>query len=247
MWLVLCSASDASGVWAYEGLRQLGVGPIELVPSEHLAFGSRWEHRLQGSSTQFRVTLPDGRTLCSSRIRGAINRLLTPAAGMEQQAATSDREYAQAELQAFYLSWLQGLPGVVINRPGSMGLCGPWFHISEWVCRASRAGLTAPLYRQTANGTTERGYASLAPPGATTTNVIAFRGEVYGGHVAEPVKRACARLAQEARTDLLGIELFAGENGEWMFASATPCPALSIGGPPLLHSLAQALTQGALS
>ncbi len=247
MWLVLCSSSDASGLWVYEGLRQLGVGPIELVVSERLAFGSRWEHRLQGSATQFRVTLPDGRVLCSSRIQGVINRLLTPAPGIEQQAAISDREYAQAELQAFYLSWLQGLPGVVINRPGAIGLCGPWYHSSEWVCHASRAGLKAPVYRQNSHDTAERGYASLAPERATTINLIAFRGEVYGARVPETVARACSRLAQEARTELLGIELYASQDGEWMFASATPCPALAVGGAPLLHSLAEALTQGATS
>jgi hypothetical protein len=247
MWLVLCSSSDTSGLWVYEGLRQLGVGPIELVLSESLAFGRRWEHRLESSATQFRVTLPDGRVLCSSRIRGAINRLLAPAPGIEQQAAISDREYAQAELQAFYLSWLQGLPGVVINRPGAVGLCGPWYHTSEWVCRASRAGLKAPVYRQTATDIAEGGYASLTPDGATTINVIAFRGQVYGGRVAEPVARACTRLAQEARTELLGIELRASQNGEWTFAGATPCPNLEVGGMPLLRSLAQALTQGATS
>jgi hypothetical protein len=185
--------------------------------------------------------------LCSSRIRGAINRLLSPAPGIEQQAVISDREYAQAELQAFYLSWLQGLPGVVINRPGTVGLCGPWYHISEWVCRASRAGLKAPVYRQAANNTVECGYASLAPEGSTKINVIAFRGEVYGGRVAEPVARACARLAQEAAAELLGIELYAGQDGEWTFASANPCPELPVGGLPLLRSLAEVLTQGAAS
>jgi hypothetical protein len=247
MWLVLCSSSDTSGLWVYEGLRRLGVKPIELVLSEQLAFGSRWEHRLDGSATQFKVTLPDGRTLCSSEITAAINRLLTPAPGFDQQAAISDREYARAELQAFYLSWLHALPGVVINRPGTVGLCGPWYHPSEWVCRASRAGLKVPVYRQSTYDTAQRGYASLAPKGATTMNVIAFRGEVYGKHVAEPVARACAKLAEQAKTELLGIELYATQNGEWTFANATPCPDLSIGGMPLLRNLADALTQGAAS
>lgn len=247
MWLVLCSSSDTSGLWVYHGLRRLGVEPMELVLSEWLAFGSRWEHRLDGTVTQFRVTLPDGRVLCSSRIRGAINRLLAPAPGIDQQAAMSDREYAQAELQAFYLSWLQGLPGVVINRPGAIGLCGPWYHASEWVCCASRAGLNAPIYRQSAHDTAERGYASLAPDGATTANVIVFRSEVYGDRVPEPVAHACSRLAQDAKTELLGIELFASQDGEWTFASATPCPSLSLGGAPLLRSMAEALTQGATS
>ncbi|MFZ0962665.1 MAG: hypothetical protein WAO35_17485 [Terriglobia bacterium] len=244
MWLVLCSSTDPSGLWVYEGLKQLGVAPLELVLAEWLAHGSRWEHRLDGSGTHLKISLPDGRVLCSSRIRGAINRLLAPSPGVAEQAAASDKEYAQAELQAFYLSWLKGLPGVVINRPMPIGLSGPWYHPSEWACRAHRAGLPAPAYRQSSHDALEQGYRSLAPQGAAMLTLIAFRGEVFGGRVPEPTARACAKLAQEAGMEVLGIQLYADEHGEWNFAQATPSPDLSIGGAPLLQRLAQALTQG---
>jgi len=244
MWLVLCSSSDPSGLWVYQGLKQLGVAPLELVLAEWLAYGSQWEHRLDGSGTHLKIVLPDGRTLCSSRIRGAINRLLAPSPGIAQRAVASDKEYAQAELQAFYLSWLKGLPGVVINRPTAVGLCGSWYHASEWVYRASRAGLATPVYRQTGHDAPEKCYRSLAPEGAAKLNVITFRGEVFGGQVPESTVRACAKLAHEAGTEMLGIELYAAEDGEWTFANATPSPDLSVGGMPLLQSLAQALTQG---
>ena len=107
--------------------------------------------------------------------------------------------------------------------------------------------MKTPVYRQSTHDVAERGYVSLAPEGATITKVIAFRGEVYGGHVAARVARSCARLAQQAATELLGVELYVGENGEWTFASANPCPDLSVGGVPLLHRLADALMQGATS
>jgi|SRR5271169_2494114 len=244
MWLVLCSSSDPSGLWVYEGLRQLGVAPLELVLAEWLGYGSRWEHRLDGSGTHLKIVLPDGRVLCSSRIRGAINRLLAPSPGIAQRAAASDKEYAQAELQAFYLSWLNGLPGVVINRPTSVGLCGPWYHPSEWVYRASRAGLPAPVYRQNGHDAAELGYRSLAPEGAGTIKLITFGGEVFGGRVPDRIVGACVKLAHEAKTEMLGIELYAAENGEWTFANATPCPDLSAGGAPLLKRMAQSLTEG---
>jgi hypothetical protein len=244
MWLVLCSSSDPAGLWVYEGLRQLGVAPLELVLAEALAFGSRWEHRLDASGTHIKIVLPDGRVLCSSRIRGAINRLLTPSPGIALQAVASDKDYAQAELQAFYLSWLKGLPGIVVNRPTAMGLCGSWFHPSEWAYRASRAGLPAPVYRQSAHDVPDHCHRSRVPEGAAKQNVIAFRGEVFGGQVPDTLVRACAKLAQEAEAEMLGIELYAAENGDWTFASATPCPDLSAGGNSLLQRLAQALTEG---
>src|SRR3984885_3725790 len=179
MWLVLCSSSDPSGLWAYQGLKQLGVAPLELVLAEWLAYGARWEHRLDPTSTHLKIILPDGRALCSSRIRGAINRLLAPPVAQTQRAVESDKEYAQPELQAFYLSWLNGLPGVVINRPTAVGLCGSWYHPSEWAYRASRAGLPVPTYRQTGHDAPEFSYRSLAAAGAQMLRVIAFRGELF--------------------------------------------------------------------
>ncbi len=243
MWLVLCSAADPAGLWAYEGLRQLGLTPLELVTVESLAYDSQWEHRLDGGGTHLKVTLADGRVLCSSRVRGAINRVLAPPPQASRQAVPADREYAQAEWFAFYLSWLNGLPGVVINRPTALGLSGPWYHSSEWVLRAGRAGLPTPVYHMTGRDTADWGYGSLAPDGAATLNLITLRGEVFGAQVPESLVRACGKLAQDAATEMLGIELYAAKNGEWTFAKATPSPDLTLGGLPLLQRLAQVLTQ----
>jgi hypothetical protein len=242
MFLVLCSSSDRSGLWVYQGLRQLGVA-VELVLSEWLAYGSQWEHRLDSNGTHLRIALPDGRVICSSRVRGAINRLLAPAPGVAQQAAASDRDYAQAELQAFYLSWLKGLPGMMINRPTSVGLCGSWYHTSEWTCRAYRAGLPVQPYRQSAHDAPERAYLSPAPEGAARLNLIAFHGQVFGGEVSDPIARACTKLALDAEAELLGIEMYGDRNGDWTFANATPYPDFSLGGQPLLESVAQNLTR----
>jgi len=247
MWLVLCSTSDPAGLWAYQGLRQLGVAPLELVTAESLADGTRWEHRLDDSGIHLKITLPDGRMFCSSRIRGALNRLLGPSPEALRRGVPSDREYAQAELFAFYLSWLNGLPGEVINRPTPQGLSGRWFPLSEWVYRASRAGLPTPAYRLNGRDAPDQGYQSLVPDGAVTLSLITLRGEVFGGLVPEGIKRACGRLAEEAGADILGVELYSNGNYEWTFASATATPDLSRGGMPLLQHLAQILTQGAQS
>ncbi len=255
MYLVLCSATDASGLWAYEGLKHLGVAPLELVLAESLAQpATRWEHRIDRSGAHIKIALPDGRVLCGSRIRGAINRLTGPSPMIAQQAADSDREYAQAELQAFYLSWLNGLPGLVLNRATPSGLCGAWHHASEWAMLAGRAGLPVRAYRQSASDAPEQFYMPRAPEGVVPYSFIAFAGEVFGGELygvqlPEPVVQACARLANDAKAQVMGTDLYLDGHGldtegRWSFASATPSPDLRVGGMPLLRRIAEELTEG---
>jgi hypothetical protein len=253
MWLVLCSSEDASAIWAYQGLKRMGIAPLELVTAESLAC-SQWEHRLSGSGTLTRITLANGRVIDGDKVKGALNRLHGPSPYALQKAADSDREYAQAELTAFYLSWLHGLPGVVINRPTPMGLSGAWLHPSEWTLRAWRAGLRTRRFRQSAQDAGDRD--GLQGPrcvgrdsgsrASGKQSVIALRHGVFGGLVSNSVARACGKLVANIGAELLGIEL-AAEGGQWVFAEATPSPDLRAGGTPLLRCLAQVLMEGASS
>ena len=250
MWLVLCSGADASALWAYQGLRHLGMAPLELVTAESLAGATRWEHRLNAAETHLKITLSNGLVIDGAQVRGVLNRLHSPSELAIQRAVPSDREYAQAELLAFYLSWLNGLPGMVINRPTPIGLCGPWLHPSEWTLRACRAGLRAPVYRQSARDAQNqsghqpcRTFTSDKP----TQTLITLRGEVFGGAVPAGVAQACGKLAAEAGTELLGIDLKLDASGQWSFAGAMPSPDLRPGGMALLRRLAQIMVLGARS
>jgi hypothetical protein len=244
MYLVFCSSSDESALWAYQGLKQAGVESIELVLAETLALGAQWEHRLDRAGAHLKISLPDGRTVCGSRIRGVLNRLHSPSPLSFEYAAAADKEYAQTELQAFYLSWLHGLPGVVINRPTPQGLCGAWSHASEWMLRASRAGLRIKSYRQSAHDAPDQFYRAPMPQGTMTQNVIAFDGEIFGGEVSASVARGCAVLAREANAEILAVEMYLEDDGEWTFAHANTAPDLSLGGSPLLASIARKLVGG---
>jgi hypothetical protein len=243
MWLVLCSSADASALWAYQGLKRMGLAPLELVTAENLAGSSRWEHRLNSTSTQIKITLSNGLVVDGSRVQGVLNRLHAPSEYATQHAVSSDRDYAQAELLAFYLSWLHALPGVVINRPTPIGLCGPWFHPSEWTIRACRAGLRTPIYRQSARDDHRQRSHSAAVENAVMQSVVALRGEVFGGELPASVAKACGKLVAEAETEMLGIDLSLDSNGQWQFASAAPSPDLRLGGPRLVQRLAQILIQ----
>jgi len=246
MWIVLCSATDTSALWAYQGLRQLGIAPLELVTAEALSTATHWEHSLNGGA-HVTIRLADGRTICSSNIRGVLNRLSGPAPELLQRAVEADREYVQAEMYAFYLSWVHSLPGVVINRPTPLGLSGPWHHPSEWVYRASRAGLPTPPYRLSGRDSLDEAFGTLAPKGATTLTLITLCGRVYGGFVPDSTARGCASLAESAGTDVLGISLFLNSDARWTFAGAMPLPDLTVGGEPLLRALSSKLIEGARS
>jgi hypothetical protein len=246
MWLVLCSSTDFPALWAYQGLNQLGFGPLELVLVDGLSQASRWEHRLDARGIHLNFTLADGRVIDASQIRGAVNRVLFPST-MINQAATpsdsdSDSDYIQAELHAFYLSWLKSLPGVVLNRPTATGLCGSWLHASEWALRAGRAGLTTRRYQQAARDSPE--HCGIPPVAdAEVRRVIAFDGQVFGSPVPRDVANGCIKLAQEVETALLGIDFQVDPREEWVFCDATPCPDLSLGGMPLLRSVARVLQE----
>ena len=155
----------------------------------------------------------------------------------------SDREYATSEMQAFYLSWLNAVPGVVANRPTPQGMSGSWRHISEWALRADRAGFRVPRYRQTDLDPVERGYAPLAPAGTQVTNLVVLDGVgVFGAPVPERITASCLALAKAENTRILGVDVYQDEGGDWLFANATPTPWLQAGGDTLLDGLVTLLT-----
>lgn len=247
MWLVLCSSSDMSAHWAFQGLMQMGLAPLQLVTAESLASARTWEYRVNSSGAQVTIALANGTVIRSSQIRGVLNRLTAPSDFTARSAVAADRQYAAAEMQAFYLSWLHSLPGVVINKPSPLGLSGPWMHASEWTLRASHAGLRTCTYRQSAHESAtvaDVSRASLSRKRTAARHVIALRGEIFGAQAPADVAHACGRLARAAKTEMLGLQLNCREGDEWTFADATALPDLRIGGAPLLRRMAQILVTG---
>lgn len=244
MFLVLCSSNDHAARWAFDGLAQLGIAPIELITSEDLAYSRFWEHRVGVAPSSIRIGLPDGRTISSSCVTGVLNRLLSAPQELVNCAQPADRDYATQELSSFYLSWLRALPGTVINRPTPQGFCGRWRHASEWSFLARRAGLPAPSYKQTVDDQPEHGFHSFAPQGAQVESVIVLRGRVFGSSLPEETLAACSRFADLAESEILGIDLFRASDGRWNFSTATPYPELTLGGQPLLAHLANVFTHG---
>lgn len=242
MWLVLCELNDASAIWAYQGLKSLGLEPIELLSAEMLAYSFQWEHRLGDNTPSIKIMLYDGRTISSDTISGVLNRLQTIPIG-HLRANPADRDYASQELFAFFMSWIFSLPQQVLNRPTSQGLSGQWRHASEWVWLATQAGLTTLLYKQTSYDEIDanRLKGTLVPADTSSKMVIVIDGYVIGSNVPPDIAKSCKHLSELSETNLLGIEFIEGSAGSWTFAGATPLPDLRLGGQDLLNVLATVL------
>jgi hypothetical protein len=245
MWLVLCDASDASAILAFQALRARGIAPLETITADALSLAEEWEHRVEGDAASVRFRLQDGRAFEGGALRGVLNRLYTAPTWHWRAAAKVDQEYVQQELIAFFLSWLNALPCPVINRPTPQGLCGRWRSEAEWVCLAQRAGLPVAPYRQSSYDRIDemRGEKRLIAQGTATRTVIVVEGIVTGASVPVPddVKQACLHFAKGSETGLIGLDFIDGAAGPWTFAGANPMPDLRWGGPALIDALATAL------
>ena len=245
MWLVLASSTDASALWVYQGLQALGITPLQFVSAESLGSVRHWEHRLGSDGATIKMILEDGRTLCGSRIRGVVNRLVSAPLNELYRAAPPDRDYAAQEMLALYMSWLHALPKPMLNRPTPQGLSGRWRHCSEWAWLASRAGLPVEVYRQRGTDPPEMGYRTLAPPDRPVASAIVCGGRTFGTDLPSEIASGCQSLAELAEIDLLGVEFYSSASHPHTFASASPMPDLRPGGWPLIQSIGQILRNGA--
>lgn len=229
---------DLAALWVARGLAARGLQPLQVVTAEALAYNQRLEHRLVDGRASVKITLADGRVIESGTIRGTLNRLqLVPTAHLRTNS--NDRQYAEQELHALYLSWLYSLPGEMLNRPTPQGLCGEWRHLSEWVWLANQAGLETAPYGQSEFREAPPLRMCVTSPDRT---VIVVDNVCCGSPAPEHVKAGCTRLAKLATTRLLGVGFDVTPHGKWIFREATPFPELRLGGNRLQDALFHVLT-----
>ena len=239
MWLLLCSSTDNSALWAAGRLRARGLTPLMVLTPDLLHYSFQWEHRVRtDGATSLAFTLPDGSTIDGARVDGVLNRISFVPAHLLNHLAQTDRAYALQEWTALHMSWLASLRVPVLNLPVIEGLCGAWRHQSEWVWLAGQAGLDADAYRQ---GAPARATDVPHPRAGTLRQrlrtVVTIDGRGFNADVEEPVADACGRLGVLARTRLLGVEV----DARGAFVSASPLPNLRAGGERVIDALAAAL------
>lgn len=239
MILVLCEVFDAAALWVADRLHSRG-HQVSVVTTAALDAAVRWEHRIASSgAASVEIGLADGRRLSSREPAGVLNRLaFVPTARLDALGG-ADRDYAVQEMNALFLSWLNTLPGPVLNRPVPQGLGGNWRHPSAWAVLAGCAGLAAAPYRQSSESDPDAAWLPQRPPETASVFVVSGRVVAPPG-MPEPVRDGCLRLAQAAGEALLGIDL-AERPGGWEFLGASPRPDLILGGEPLVDALAEAL------
>ena len=242
MALILCEIADVAAVWAAARLQERGV-TAELLFAPALGSATRWEHRIEGTSASFQITLADGRVLSNDTAVPILNRLAFVPVERLRQAAGRDLGYAVQEMFAFYLSWLHAWPAVVLGRPVPQGLSGNYRHPSVWATLAGQAGLpTRPWVQDSAD----------APDLAWLPSGVEATAFVVGGTVIIPpglpdsLRDGCADLARRADSAMLGIDFSRDADAEpgdgaWRFVGASPVPDLMRAGEPMIDALAAAL------
>ncbi len=240
MILVLCEAFDAAALWAADRLRVRG-REVAVVTAPDLDAAVRWEHRVsRRGAASIEIELADRRRVSSREPAGVLNRFsFVPTARLDRVAG-ADRDYAVQEMNALFLSWLQALPGPVLNRPTPQGLGGNWRHPSAWALLAGQAGIAA-AYRQSCESDPDAAWLVQRPPTAVTAFVVGNR-TVVPPSVPDAVREGCLRLARAAGEGLLGIDLIERHGQHWEFFGASPRPDLVLGGEPVIEALAEALT-----
>lgn len=234
MWLAFCDADDRSAAWLIAGLRRRGLTPLVPITPEALVTSRRLVHEVTDASVRTRFTLPDGGTIDTNEVAGAINRLGQLPLSLLARASASDGWYAGQEVQAVVLSLLAGLGARAVNRPVPPGLCGPEPPFAQWCVLAGRAGLTVPPL--TLGTDAPRNHLHLIARGTC----VVFDQTTFGTPVPPPVADACVRLAAMVGTRLLSVTLARGDE-EWVFAGASPRGDVRSGGDALLDALTSAL------
>ena len=247
MWLVLGAETDQDARWAVESLHRRGLTSVMWVSAEALAHAV-WVHQVGAASASFAIELPDVGTLRSAELRGAINRLRLPTQVQTAVQAGGDADYAWQELYAFYLSWLQAIPGPVLNPAQPRGLSGALRHPSEWMLLAARAGLRcAPYVATSRDGPDETWWPGTGLPqrvmGAPRKMIVVVGGTVVvqpGFEVPSAVRDAALALSRLADSPLLGLYLALLPDG-LVFAGAEMHPPLASFGDEMADALASAL------
>lgn len=238
VWLVLGEDDDPVGPWLVEGLSGRRISPVIHLTTRRLIESTTWVHTVGDGGGRFTARLPDGTELDSGSVAGVINRIGFISPTFTEELVETDREYALHELNAFFMSWLSAVDAPVLNPPSSRGLAGVWRPASEWACLAARAGL--PHRPLTSTDPDPYPFWSNGPFRPAHT-AITVGGEIVDDGLGEGARQACLRLAALAETPLLGIEFAVDEDGELIFAGASPQPPLLVAGDAILDALAYVL------
>ncbi len=243
-WLILCHSTDAAALWAARGLQRRLDERVEVVTPELLAFATLSEHQISPDGQLVHIQLADGRLIRSERLRGVVNRIVSPWVGHWLSNGPGDAEYVMAEAVAFHLGWLSALTVPVLNPPSPSSLAGAFLRPGELRLLAFQMGIACvPFTRSTRDDRGPDGSDASWPLRAANAVVVA--GRAFGVQTTPSLNDRCVRLSEALQTPLLGLTFRPDPAGEPSLECATPLPDLRVGGEALIDVLAGALAEGA--
>jgi hypothetical protein len=233
MLVILCHPDDRPALWLARSLTASGVPEVTVVSVEELVYSRTITYRMSGSGDTGTVRLGDGRVLRPESIGGLVNRIRYLPTRHFARANADDRAYATAELSAFLLAWLSGIPGRVLNPARPFALGGGAMYPATIVHAAATAGL-APVRWQVATDPESDAVPHLPP----THTVTLLDHRVYGPLLPREVQDGCRRLLG---LPLLQVMLHHEPGSAWRFVDATPSVDFRTGGDLLTRDLARVL------
>jgi len=221
MLMILAKQEDETARWLAGRWRKhdaVVVSPLDLSQSG-------WAHYV-GSPQRSRLRIR-AQDLKEEDLCGVLVRIASIEPEDLQHIAERDRPYVAAEMTAFLLAWLSGLPCPVLNRPTSQCLGGPAFRREQWVRFASRLGIPrAPARRDT-----RAIRATLEDDAGCELTVV---GNSCFGDADWTLITSARRLAANCGAVLLSVR-FTGTTADSEFIDANPWP--NLGSPQIADAV----------
>lgn len=194
-----------------------GADAAVLLTAEDLSV-SGWRQYVAAAGTPAAVI--GGREMALAEIIGVVTRLPSVSELDLLYIVPADRAYVAAEMTAFLLTWLSGLPCPVVNRPTPTCLSGPYWRPEQWAYVAAQVGMRVqPVHRRVTP-------AVDVGPTVTDGRVVIVVGERCLGDADATLQAQARRLARTAGADLLAVR-FNGAGPDATFVSADPWPDLT--------------------
>jgi hypothetical protein len=194
------------------------IGAIELATA-------RWSHRITDGEASTTVQLQNGITLAGGEIGAVLNLVRSLPAVSLRRGSERDRVFADAELQALFVSFLRGLPCPVVNDVDGQGPIGMWSAL-RWAKLAHQCQLeTVSCCITTGTGL----LSDQPPPVALPEHTLAITvvGEMVIGAPSDDLAGRCLDLARVSGCRLLGLTFVSRHGSAPQLLAADPFPTLT--------------------
>ena len=191
----------------------------------------KWTIWFSDEGAKFKIELSDGREFTSDSVFGAINRICHLPSDLFSHFSKENQTYVESEFHALLLSFLNEIPGPVLNQPSPRWLAGYMAYDAEWKKMANESGL--PLYRSIWNTSDD---SSIDYSTGQVKTVIIVNNQTIPNSLDQATQRACLRLAERTNCKILEVYFEEIDQTKY-FLRATPFVNFQNGGKELVNTI----------